>query len=233
MAIQGRNRNGRFVEGHKFNLGKSIPPETRNKISQSLKEAYITGKAKSWNKGRATPESVKRKISESEKGKMISEETKRKMSEAKKGVKFSEGHKKNLSRARKGIIFSKEHRENLSKIHRGKKLSEEHKKKISKVLLKRWDKLGRKKHKRSHHQSNNRKYREWREAVFERDNYSCKNCGKIKCYLEAHHIKTWVDYPSFRYKVDNGITLCKRCHKLIVSGTLNIPGIPPAINNHE
>lgn len=57
-------------------------------------------------------------------------------------------------------------------------------------------------------------YSEWRTKVFGRDNYVCQVC-KQNGYLEAHHIKSWLKYPELRYVVENGITLCKKHHKLI------------------
>lgn len=53
----------------------------------------------------------------------------------------------------------------------------------------------------------------WRTAVFTRDNYTCQNCGKSKCYVEADHIKPWALYPELRYALDNGRTLCLDCHR--------------------
>jgi len=66
----------------------------------------------------------------------------------------------------------------------------------------------------------NWRYTEWRSKVFKRDNWICQTCGiRSKAgepvYLEAHHIKSWAKYPKLRYKVGNGITLCKECHKII------------------
>ena len=55
-------------------------------------------------------------------------------------------------------------------------------------------------------------YKEWQIAVFERDNYTCRKCGKHGVYLNAHHIKPFADYPELRFKVDNGETLCLDCH---------------------
>lgn len=62
------------------------------------------------------------------------------------------------------------------------------------------------------------RYKQWRKAVFERDQYVCQGCGATKVYLEADHIKEWADYPELRYAVDNGQTLCRdRCHKIKTS----------------
>lgn len=56
-------------------------------------------------------------------------------------------------------------------------------------------------------------YKEWRRDVFARDNYTCQACGKRGVRLEAHHIKEKCNFPELIYDVDNGITLCRECHK--------------------
>ena len=58
-------------------------------------------------------------------------------------------------------------------------------------------------------------YREWRVAVFERDQYACQACGLTSTILNAHHIEPWAVNESRRYDVENGITLCVLCHKIV------------------
>lgn len=63
-------------------------------------------------------------------------------------------------------------------------------------------------------------YKNWRRSVFERDNYTCKNCGyknekgrgkTVK--LNAHHIIRVKDDINLITDIDNGTTVCVDCHK--------------------
>lgn len=56
-------------------------------------------------------------------------------------------------------------------------------------------------------------YKQWRTAVFERDNYTCVSCGQHGGYLNADHIKTFAYHPELRFDLTNGRTLCVPCHK--------------------
>lgn len=59
-------------------------------------------------------------------------------------------------------------------------------------------------------------YKEWRQEVFKRDNYTCISClekEKVSGKLEADHIMPFAYFPELRFNLDNGRTLCKDCHK--------------------
>lgn len=58
-------------------------------------------------------------------------------------------------------------------------------------------------------------YGEWRTSVFERDDYTCQMCGVRGGDLESHHILPVRDYPEFVITENNGITLCRSCHRPI------------------
>lgn len=115
-----------------------------------------------------------------------------------KGYKQSDSHKEKLSKIAKGRHFSERTRIKLSKSHKGKNsynwkggITQEHKTIRRSV-----------------------EYRLWREAVFERDNWTCQKCkirsGKL---LHPHHILNFAEYPEVRFAIDNGITLHESCHR--------------------
>ncbi len=55
-------------------------------------------------------------------------------------------------------------------------------------------------------------YYEWRKKVFERDSYTCQICYKLGVYLNAHHLDGYAENPEIRTTLENGVTLCKKCH---------------------
>jgi len=60
--------------------------------------------------------------------------------------------------------------------------------------------------------TNSYRYKTWRRAVFERDNYTCQDCGRRGGKLNADHTYPWKMYPELRYDVRNGWTMCEECH---------------------
>jgi len=61
-------------------------------------------------------------------------------------------------------------------------------------------------------------YKEWRESIYKRDNYTCqnKNCkfcnNKRGTELHPHHIKLISEFPDLIFDINNGITYCKKFH---------------------
>jgi len=61
----------------------------------------------------------------------------------------------------------------------------------------------------------------WENSVRLRDGIKCKKCNKLgkrnKYYqivgVTAHHIYNFYDYPDKRFDINNGITLCIKCHE--------------------
>ena len=156
----------------------------------------------------------------------LSDETKLKMSLSKKGKKpyeITDAIRKRMSESKKGIIagmLGKHHslktKKLLSISHSGSKshLWKGGTSKLTNLIR------------------NCFKYRQWRSDIFERDNYTCQECG-IKCgcgytvRFEAHHIKALSDIKEDNniltiedainceelWNINNGITLCLICHK--------------------
>jgi len=163
-----------------------------------------------------------------------SAETKRIMSEIKKGkhispsTEFKKGHKINLGRH-----HSEETKLKISIAHKNMSIETRHKISESHKLLKGEKSVSWKggvtpvsllvRH--------SLKHKLWREAIFKRDNWTCKKCNKRGEYLEAHHLKRFNklvqeairEFPLLSkydacmlyqplWDIDNGITFCRKCH---------------------
>lgn len=73
---------------------------------------------------------------------------------------------------------------------------------------------------------NSEKYSQWRASIFERDLFTCQNCGQIGGKLNVHHKKRFAVILHENniqiiedallcnelWNLDNGITLCEECH---------------------
>ena len=68
-----------------------------------------------------------------------------------------------------------------------------------------WKENSRRKDRRGKHGS-------WARAVLGRDKNTCQHCGVSDVEMNAHHIKSFAEYPELRWDIDNGLTLCVKCH---------------------
>lgn len=57
------------------------------------------------------------------------------------------------------------------------------------------------------------KMKQWRTAVFERDDYTCQRCGIRGGRLNADHDLPFVAFEDLRFELLNGQTLCVECHR--------------------
>jgi hypothetical protein len=55
-------------------------------------------------------------------------------------------------------------------------------------------------------------YKEWRESVLARDNWTCQDCGDTSPGLAVHHVFSFDEFPDFRLEIWNGVVLCSSCH---------------------
>lgn len=56
-------------------------------------------------------------------------------------------------------------------------------------------------------------YNEWKYAVKERDSFTCQVCDLAHGRIESHHLDSYNNNPDLRTALDNGVCLCKKCHK--------------------
>lgn len=162
------------------------------------------------------------------KGKKVSKETKAKQSKIQKEIGNTEEEKKRRSDRAKKLGYGKwmkgktlpgEVKEKIGTVSRGKTFEERFGDKAEDIKrrIKKTNRETGAKRKRANvrpKHNGNYKYTEWRKSVFERDGYTCQGCSKIGGTLNAHHIYPWAKYPALRYVVSNGVTLCKKCHRI-------------------
>lgn len=165
------------------------------------------------------------------KGLHLSEDVKRKISEANKGKPSPNKGKKMPEKQRLWMIeaFRGEHRSPKTEFKKGQNSGDKNPakkpgvgKKISKAKKgkphlnqrrenhPRWGGNETREHERIRKRI---EYKTWREIIFLRDNWTCQKCKTKGGELNVHHIFNFADFSDLRISVENGITLCKNCHK--------------------
>ena len=70
-------------------------------------------------------------------------------------------------------------------------------------------------------------YKAWRIAVFLRDNKTCVQCGVHYRHgyteIEADHIRPRSLFPELTLDINNGRTLCRKCHKKTITYGASLP----------
>lgn len=191
-----------FITNLRYWKGKKRPPfseEWRRKMGESRSGENH------WLKNGRHSDETKLKISESQKKRYINGYKNPRL-----GKKNSLKNRLAVSKACKGRKLSMETRKKMSEAHRGKKAYN-------------WSKYS----ELCHLIRNSFKYRQWRCDVFERDDYTCVECGVRGVKLNAHHIKSFISIVKKHkiksveqsliceelWNINNGLTLCEKCHK--------------------
>jgi len=112
--------------------------------------------------------------------------------------KSEEGKKRNAA-AHRGLKKSFEERQEISKRQSG---SKHWNWKTDRTLIKKDDR-----------RRDDPCYKQWRKAVWIRDNFRCRIANSdCEGRIEAHHIIGWAISKNLRYEINNGITLCHAHH---------------------
>ena len=56
-------------------------------------------------------------------------------------------------------------------------------------------------------------YKDWRSSVYKRDDFTCLKCKVKGGSLRAHHIENYADNKDQALGINNGATLCAKCHR--------------------
>jgi len=158
-------------------------------------------------------------MSSLKKGKSYGDEWKRKISENHADVsgennpmwgrKRSQKLKDAVSQANKGRVHTNYVKPMLGKKHTPETIE---KMRLAQLGPKSNNWQGGKTHKHKLMRSTSR-YRSWRTAVYERDDYTCVTCGVKGGRINADHIEPLSKNEEKAYDLDNGRTLCVECHK--------------------
>lgn len=113
------------------------------------------------------------------------------------GVKLSQEIRNNMSIGRTGKKRSPEAIKNITKAKMGH-LNPNWRGGVSSLRVKLID---------------SQNYKKWRAEVYKRDDWTCQHCGKRGVKLNADHIIPFFKDKSLVFDVNNGQTLCVKCHR--------------------
>lgn len=254
------NKGKHISEEHRAKISKArtgVPrsEETKRKLSEAHKGKHLSEEHKrkigDAGQGKRYPpktEETRQKISAAMRGRHLSEEHKKKIGDGCRGMVMPEEAKRKISLSQQGPSNFMRGRTGDRHPLYGKHHTAEAKEKMRKARLGKKPANAGKPGKRGP-QSNNWKggitpvrkaireslsYQKWRKGCFERDHFTCQECGVPGGALNAHHKKTFVSllreavelspllqpydavmaYEPF-WVVGNGVTLCEECHKSV------------------
>lgn len=140
------------------------------------------------------------------------------MINAHKGYKWTEEQRVNFSLATKGHKHTEEAKQKMGKMRKGIKaviFGENHHwfgRNMSGANHPRWI-SNRTVALERRLLRNSKEWKIWRSEIFKRDNYTCQDCKEVGVYIEAHHIIPVRSDMGKRFNINNGITLCRPCHR--------------------
>ena len=179
----------RRTEENKKNLslalkGRILSSDHRENIKKGMKNSLNQSKTK-FKKGHPSPNKGRKFGPNIEHSKRMT------------GRKASLETRNLMSEAAKGRVFSLKTRKLLSEANKGENNAN------WRGGLTKLDNLVR----------HSFEYRLWREKVFKRDGWTCRECEKLGGTLNVHHVKSFSQYHELRLNVDNGLTMCFPCHR--------------------
>lgn len=163
--------------------GRKLSEEHKDKISKALKGI---SKPEGFNIGRKLSEETIKKLRESNLGQKRSEETKRKM-------------KDNYNYHTNNGCFEKGQKPWNTGI----------KSWVSGDKHPNWKGGITEEQQRAR---NSDEYAKWRIEVLRNNDFTCQRCGVRGGKLIAHHLKSFATFLKLRFDIDNGQTLCRKCH---------------------
>ena len=126
---------------------------------------------------------------------------------------FKKGHKGYKNKPWLGKKMSEKTKQKISDSMSGRRLTKEHREKLRGSNHHNWKggKTSINNRIRGRHQ---RELHEWKMKVLKRDDFTCQVCDRNDIDVFAHHKEFLTEFnPETWFNVDNGLTVCRSCHK--------------------